>query len=83
MSHCDRMAGHLGEHSWQAGPMIDALCSVVEAYDAAADKFIEKVITGRARSVETFAELTAARALSMKYDVAGWFDQLGKERRRT
>lgn len=37
---------------------------IIAAYDAAADKFIHKVDTGQARSVETYRDLQAARALS-------------------
>lgn len=34
---------------------------VIRLYNAAADKFIAKVVTGRAKSIETYAELKAAR----------------------
>lgn len=42
------------------------LVKALEAYDDAADKFFAKVETGQARSVETYRELTAAQALSLK-----------------
>lgn len=38
------------------------LLQVLSDYNAAADKFIAKVETGRARSVETYADLKACRA---------------------
>jgi hypothetical protein len=37
--------------------------AALAAYDAAADKFIEKCESERARSVTTYAELKAARAM--------------------
>ena len=41
-----------------------ALRLVLTMYDAAADKFLKKVETGKARSTETYSELRAARARS-------------------
>lgn len=41
-----------------------ALMELLRDYDAAADKFIAKVQSGRARSVETYADLRACRAMS-------------------
>lgn len=38
--------------------------AVLEAYNAAADKFIAKVESGRARSVETYRDLTECRRLA-------------------
>lgn len=40
------------------------LLRIIQAYNKAADKFIEKVDTGRARSKETYADLKAARKLA-------------------
>lgn len=45
---------------------LDVLRAKVQAYNAAADKFIAKVERGDARSRETYAELKAARALPEK-----------------
>lgn len=42
---------------------LQLLRTKVAAYNRVADKFITKVDTGRARSTETYRELSAARAL--------------------
>jgi len=47
--------------------IIDQLIDVIHRYDEAADKFIQKVDSGRARSVETYNELKVARAASRIY----------------
>lgn len=39
------------------------LLKKVKAYNAATDKFLQKVESGRARSKETYADLKAARKL--------------------
>lgn len=41
---------------------IEALRADLDAYDYAADKFIEKVRSGRAQSRETYADMLACRA---------------------
>lgn len=46
-----------------AAKLAEAL-TVLARYDAAADKFMSKVETGRAHSNETYTELRAARAMS-------------------
>jgi hypothetical protein len=46
-------------------PTITRLRGVVAAYNDAADKFIAKVESGRARSQETYADLKACRALAL------------------
>lgn len=40
------------------------MAEILDLYDAAARRFIEKVETGRARSTETYSDLKAALALS-------------------
>jgi hypothetical protein len=50
--------------------IIKRLKAKLAAYNKAADKFIEKVRTGKARSVETYNDLVSAR--SMPEDVAGY-----------
>lgn len=43
--------------------LLDRLRQKVKAYNAATDKFLQKVESGRARSKETYADLKAARKL--------------------
>lgn len=45
---------------------LEAARKVLKEYDQAADKFIKKVDTGRARSVETYNDLKLARELSSR-----------------
>jgi hypothetical protein len=47
---------------------LKAAQEVLKIYDAAADKFIDKVDTGRARSVETYNDLKAARGASARLE---------------
>lgn len=49
--------------------LIDQLLAVIRTYDAAADKFIKKVETGKAKSLETYADLKAARIKSSRINV--------------
>ncbi len=51
--------------------IVKKLREVIEAYNKAADKFITKVDTGQARSVETYRDLKRARALSLEADPDG------------
>ena len=47
---------------------VDDLLAVVEAYNQAADKFIQKCQDGRARSIETLRDLQACREAAKKLE---------------
>ncbi len=49
---------------------IKLLSKVIDAYEAAAKKFIDKVDSGQARSRETYADLKACREMAQQLSEA-------------